>query len=125
VKKEKNGRESLRRLKPTVGCNASERSIRNQWGRGVKYSTLPRVEVNIGVQLNLFSPSGHSWNVLELNLLLIFDIDWRKTLMEVVLFFVSVGFFSLLVSSAQDTHPFHMLDSYTQRLDVIKWRPKL
>jgi hypothetical protein len=26
VKKEENGRESLRRLKPTVGCNASKRS---------------------------------------------------------------------------------------------------
>jgi len=29
VKKEQNGRESLRRLKPTVGCNASKRRRRN------------------------------------------------------------------------------------------------
>jgi hypothetical protein len=27
VKKEQNGRKSLRRLKPTVGCNASKRRI--------------------------------------------------------------------------------------------------
>jgi len=27
VKKEQNGRKSLRRLKPTVGCNASKRSL--------------------------------------------------------------------------------------------------
>jgi hypothetical protein len=29
VKKEQNGRESLRRLKPTVGCNASKRRRRS------------------------------------------------------------------------------------------------
>jgi hypothetical protein len=29
VKKELNGRKSLRRLKPTVGCNASKRRRRN------------------------------------------------------------------------------------------------
>jgi hypothetical protein len=28
VKQEQNGRESLRRLKPIVGCNASQRRIR-------------------------------------------------------------------------------------------------
>jgi hypothetical protein len=30
VKKEQNGRKSLRRLKPTVGCNASKRRRRRR-----------------------------------------------------------------------------------------------
>jgi len=31
VKKEQNGRKSLRRLKPTVGCNASKRRRRRYY----------------------------------------------------------------------------------------------
>jgi len=31
VKKEQNGRESLRRLKPTLGCNASKRRRRSSY----------------------------------------------------------------------------------------------
>jgi hypothetical protein len=38
VKKEQNGRVSLRRLKPTVGCNASKRRRR----RGNKIFVVPQ-----------------------------------------------------------------------------------
>jgi hypothetical protein len=36
VKKEQNGRESLRRLKPTVGCNASKRRRKRKRRRRVR-----------------------------------------------------------------------------------------
>ena len=35
MKKEQNGRESLRRIKPTVGCNASKRRKINHGNRRV------------------------------------------------------------------------------------------
>jgi hypothetical protein len=34
VKKEQNGRKSLRRLKPTVGCNVSKRRRRRRMAKG-------------------------------------------------------------------------------------------
>jgi hypothetical protein len=55
VKKKQNGRESLRRLKPTVGCNASKR--RRSYGfENDKYFVFPNVNsVRICIQLdNIF-----------------------------------------------------------------------
>ena len=48
MKKEQNGRKSLRRLKPTVGCNDSKRRRRNM---SVKFN------------INVLLPSEREWRV--------------------------------------------------------------
>jgi len=59
VKKQQNGRESLRKLKPTVGCNASKRR-RRRYNLQLEYLDTRKIGV-----LKLYTFIGQCRNLLQ------------------------------------------------------------
>jgi hypothetical protein len=85
VKKQQNGRKSLRRLKPTVGCNASKRRDIHTTEQYILYSRPTMVASLERASFNLFPPEGRGTSNLRNVVDVLNLIGWATTKISVTI----------------------------------------